>query len=163
MILFILLFLPIVFSMRNPAAVFCKQMGYEYKIVDTPEGQIGKCILPDGSEVDEWEFFKGNVKREYHYCSLHGYDVVYIDDVHAQITPKGIKSGVFCKPKKTVKGKAPELIDVVDMMHLNLSGGFAEPNLTVIKPEKPRITKPKPFFTRLFFKMRYIFNKIFGK
>ena len=45
----------------NPAAVFCKEQGGAYRVVQEAEGERGICVLRDGREVDAWDYF-----REYH-------------------------------------------------------------------------------------------------
>jgi C1A family cysteine protease/putative hemolysin len=60
----------------NPAAVYCEKLGYEYRIVSEPAGQRGVCVLPDGREVDAWEFYRGKIAREYSYCAKNGYITV---------------------------------------------------------------------------------------
>jgi putative hemolysin len=50
-------------SMPNPASVFCEQQGYSVAIRTASDGsQSGVCIFPDGSECDEWAFFRGECK-----------------------------------------------------------------------------------------------------
>ncbi|GAA5262164.1 putative hemolysin [Methanocalculus sp. MC3] len=44
-------------GMANPAAVFVKESGYAYEIRSGPDGEYGVAILPDGTEMDEWEFY----------------------------------------------------------------------------------------------------------
>lgn len=47
-------------NMPNPASVYCEQQGYQVEIHTAPDGnQAGYCIFPDGSECDEWAFFRG--------------------------------------------------------------------------------------------------------
>ena len=46
--------------LANPAATFCIESGAKYEIRDGDEGQTGVCILPDGREVDAWEYFREN-------------------------------------------------------------------------------------------------------
>ncbi len=46
------------FRLANPAAVFCTESGGKYEIRDGADGQVGICILPDGVEVDAWEYFR---------------------------------------------------------------------------------------------------------
>jgi len=59
----------------NPAAVYCRQMGYQYDIREDEAGnQYGVCIFPDGSECDAWCFFKGKCGEDYSYCAKKGYD-----------------------------------------------------------------------------------------
>ena len=45
-------------GLANPASVFCVEQGGQSTIVDTADGQAGLCVLPDGTEVDEWEYFR---------------------------------------------------------------------------------------------------------
>ncbi|WP_170331718.1 putative hemolysin [Ruegeria arenilitoris] len=47
-------------QLANPAATFCVESGAKYEIRDGDEGQTGVCILPDGREVDAWEYFREN-------------------------------------------------------------------------------------------------------
>jgi putative hemolysin len=47
-------------SMPNPASAFCEQQGYQSEIRTASDGsQAGVCIFPDGSECDEWAYFRG--------------------------------------------------------------------------------------------------------
>jgi putative hemolysin len=47
-------------GMPNPASVFCEENGYRLEIRTTTDGsQQGFCIFPDGSECDEWAFYRG--------------------------------------------------------------------------------------------------------
>ena len=47
-------------GMANPASVWCvKNRGGKLEIRrDKDGGQYGVCILPDGTEVEEWELFR---------------------------------------------------------------------------------------------------------
>lgn len=47
-------------GLPNPASVHCREQGYLLEIRTDEEGnQHGVCIFPDGSECDEWAFFRG--------------------------------------------------------------------------------------------------------
>ncbi len=46
-------------SLANPAATYCFLMGYSSTILESKKGQVGACVLPDGSICDEWEFYSG--------------------------------------------------------------------------------------------------------
>jgi putative hemolysin len=49
-------------GLANPASVFCEEQGGTVEIVTDAEGnQTGICNLPDGTEVEEWEYY-----RQYH-------------------------------------------------------------------------------------------------
>jgi len=56
----------------NPAAVYCKALGYSYKIVKTEEGEKGICKFPDGSECDAWDFLSGKCGQKWSYCERTG-------------------------------------------------------------------------------------------
>ncbi len=64
-------------SMRNPAAVYCAGLGYEYKIVSLPDGnQQGVCVLPDGKVCDAWDFLAGRCGQSFNICARRGLDTV---------------------------------------------------------------------------------------
>ena len=47
-------------NMPNPASAYCEQQGYQVEIRTAADGsQAGYCIFPDGSECDEWAYFRG--------------------------------------------------------------------------------------------------------
>lgn len=49
--------------MPNPASVYCEQQGYKPEIRTAADGsQYGVCIFPDGSECDEWAYYRGECK-----------------------------------------------------------------------------------------------------
>ena len=45
-------------GLANPASVYCEEQGGTVEIVDEPDGQVGYCNLPDGTRVEEWEYFR---------------------------------------------------------------------------------------------------------
>ena len=51
---------PTMETLPNPASAFCEQKGYKLEIRTAPDGsQNGICIFPNGSECDEWAYFRG--------------------------------------------------------------------------------------------------------
>jgi len=47
-------------QIANPAATHCVEQGYTSQIRTAADGsQYGVCIFPDGSECEEWAFFRG--------------------------------------------------------------------------------------------------------
>ena len=47
-------------SIANPATANCELKGYRSQIRTTTDGsQYGVCIFPDGSECEEWAFYRG--------------------------------------------------------------------------------------------------------
>lgn len=47
------------FALANPASTHCIKKGGTLKIVDTLQGQVGYCTLPDKTVCEEWAFFRG--------------------------------------------------------------------------------------------------------
>ncbi len=46
--------------MPNPASVFCEEHGGKVDLrTDAAGGVAGVCVFPDGSECDEWVYFRG--------------------------------------------------------------------------------------------------------
>ena len=45
-------------GLANPASEFCIEQGGLVEIVDEPDGQVGYCNLPDGTRIEEWEYFR---------------------------------------------------------------------------------------------------------
>jgi len=51
-------------GLANPAAVFCVEQGGRFEIRDADAGSQGFCILPDGTEVDAWTYFREQSQSE---------------------------------------------------------------------------------------------------
>jgi putative hemolysin len=49
-------------GISNPASEFCVNSGGVLEIMDSQEGSIGYCTLPDGRRIEEWEFYRSTVK-----------------------------------------------------------------------------------------------------
>jgi putative hemolysin len=50
-------------GMANPASVYCVEQGFKPEIrTAADESQSGVCIFPDGSECEEWAYFRGECK-----------------------------------------------------------------------------------------------------
>ena len=52
-------------QLPNPASKYCIEQGYNSTIRTNPDGsQTGYCIFTDGSECEEWAYFRGECKHE---------------------------------------------------------------------------------------------------
>jgi len=46
-------------GMANPASTYCQEQGGKVDIRTAADGsQAGVCVFPNGSECDEWAFFR---------------------------------------------------------------------------------------------------------
>jgi len=59
-------------GMANPAATYCEELGYEYRVVQTGSGEQGVCVFPDGKECEEWKFLAGKCGKDRSYCATQG-------------------------------------------------------------------------------------------
>ena len=73
-------------AMKNPAAVYCKALGYEYVVEEEDEGQRGLCVLPGGQKVDGWEFLEGKAAPEFGYCQEQGFEMKTVTNPEVCIT-----------------------------------------------------------------------------
>jgi putative hemolysin len=46
-------------GLPNPASQFCEAQGYRLEMRTDANGTTGYCIFPDGSECEEWAFYRG--------------------------------------------------------------------------------------------------------
>lgn len=46
-------------GLANPAAVFCEEQGGQVHVRAESGGEVGYCVFPDGSECEEWAFYRG--------------------------------------------------------------------------------------------------------
>jgi putative hemolysin len=46
-------------GLPNPASVFCEEQGGTLEIREEAGGQVGYCAFDDGSECEEWAFYRG--------------------------------------------------------------------------------------------------------
>jgi putative hemolysin len=45
-------------GLANPASVYCVEQGGTVEIVSEADGEVGYCNLPDGTRIEEWEYFR---------------------------------------------------------------------------------------------------------
>jgi putative hemolysin len=46
-------------GIANPASKFCEDQGHQLEIRTEAGGQVGYCIFSDGTECEEWAFYRG--------------------------------------------------------------------------------------------------------
>lgn len=51
-------------TLANPASTFCAENGGTLQMKDTPAGQQGECIFPNGGTCEEWALFRGECNVE---------------------------------------------------------------------------------------------------
>ena len=51
-------------GIANPASVYCEENDGKLEIRETTSGQVGYCKFSDGSEWEEWAYYKGECKPQ---------------------------------------------------------------------------------------------------
>ena len=69
-----------VLALKNPAAVYCTALGYQYEVERTDRGEFGYCVLAGGERVDAWEFLLGKAAQEKSYCASQGHGQKTVND-----------------------------------------------------------------------------------
>lgn len=47
-------------QLPNPASVYCIERGGSINIKESPQGDVTTCVLSDGTEIDEWVYYRQN-------------------------------------------------------------------------------------------------------
>lgn len=115
-IIAILILIEPVFGLVDPSAVYCEELGYEWTIGETPEGEFGICKFPDGSTCDSWDFLEGKCGEGYSYCKKKGYELKTIVD------PEKCSS-IFSEECAVCVLENGEEVEVTKLMELDFRAG----------------------------------------
>lgn len=68
-------------TIKNPSAEYCLDLGYDFLVIDKPDGsQDSICILPGKTICPAWDFLNGKCGQEYTVCAKNGLKTVTLDD-----------------------------------------------------------------------------------
>ena len=60
-------------NIANPSSINCVNNGGKLKIMEDANGQYGVCVLPDGTECEEWKYFRKECPiKENNSCQQQG-------------------------------------------------------------------------------------------
>lgn len=99
-------------GMANPASVFCVDQGGKLEIRHTVDGDTGYCLFSDGSECEEWAFYRGECKPggASTPAAVVTSPAIPTDDLLAQIQaalPAGAFEGIQVLPLTVPAGSPP--------------------------------------------------------
>jgi uncharacterized protein len=60
-------------SMPSPASDHCTRSGYTLEIRSSDAGEYGACVFSDGTECEEWSFFRGECGITRTFCAQQGF------------------------------------------------------------------------------------------
>jgi len=116
-------------KMPNPAAVYCKELGYKYEIKD------GVCIFPDGSKCNAWAFYRGECGKKWQKENKEKPVIIFPPKKKIVIDPKKEKPIL-------IEGKPVEFKGVEENPDISLEVKAKEKPVSVkirVSPEKKRI------------------------
>ena len=126
-------------AMSNPSAVYCEEMGYNFEIQNTADGEKGICVVDNEHKFGAWEFFQGKVGKEYSYCTKHGYDIMTASDGKSPYSKDYAvcisKEPVYKKLKRFIQGSfdKPNKIPMTELMNLDEKINCEEKRLYINK------------------------------
>jgi C1A family cysteine protease len=71
----------------NPAAVYCREMGFSYETISGEDGQYGVCHFSDTESCEAWDFLQGTCGEEHSYCAQQGYEIKTRNDGKDPFSP----------------------------------------------------------------------------
>ena len=77
----------ILMGIANPATIYAEEMGYKWRVERTSDGEYGIITFPDGTECEEWDFYRGQCGREWSYCARHGWETETAADGEDPFSP----------------------------------------------------------------------------
>lgn len=99
-------------QLANPASVYCEKQGGKLEIrTGADGGQTGFCKLPDGSECEEWAYFRGECGHantdvlgwQTYRNNKYGYEISYPGDWLGGETDPNKDVAVFFKEPRSVE------------------------------------------------------------
>jgi putative hemolysin len=104
-------------ALKDPSAVYCSAMGYQYVVVKAPDGgETGQCLIPGTGQVDSWKFLQGEVAQDKSYCAQQGLQYRKVTDPEA-CRVFGLDTCMVCV---LADGKA---VEVTKYMNLSFEEG----------------------------------------
>jgi len=98
-------------SIANPAASYCRLMGYEYDQMIVGQDIVGVCKFPDGTSCPQWDFYTGKCGQKYSYCVKNGYGIITGTDGN---DPFSIEYSICVDENGGIIGSATKLIGLTD-------------------------------------------------
>ena len=124
-------------GIANPATIYCIELGYSHKIIETREGQVGICMFPDGSECDEWKFYSGECGAEFNYCAQNRYETITMSDGN---DPFSITYSV-CIRKNKIIGSVSDLMNLAEKLLPGCQTDLADSELNIAGASEKSIPK----------------------
>ncbi len=115
-------------ALKNPAAVYCTELGYDYLTNITDKGEVGICVIEKNTtELNAWDFLKGKVGQKYSYCAKKGYAIEIVNDSNNPfdkeyavciVEPKSGASAVSSEINKFASNNGIQKVSMIELMGL---------------------------------------------
>ena len=99
-------------TMKDPSAVYCGSLGYDYQIAEDEEGgQDGVCVFPDASACSSWDFYIGKCGKRFSFCALNGMDIATAADGRNSFS---LEYAVCVDENENIIGTVDDLYNMAD-------------------------------------------------
>lgn len=103
----------------------------------TADGEIGICVLPDGTEVEEWGFFEGKVGEKFSYCAQKGYDINKIEKSEKCQSALSADCSI-CVTKEGAEVEVSKLMEI-ELNHLSDKDDYCNPDMKDVDPDCQKV------------------------
>jgi putative hemolysin len=126
-------------SLKNPSAVYCRELGYEFRIIKQKDGgEDGICLLPGETACPSWDFLNGRCGQEYSYCAQQGWGI-------QNITIDGDSDSPGVAVCVDVRGyPVGSVYDLIDLIKKSTGHEASEPIAELLGPPDPPVQNQTP-------------------
>jgi putative hemolysin len=115
---------------KNPADLYCQQLGYTYRVISLPDGsQDSLCLLPGDNSCPAWDFLNGKCGNQYNACAKNGWQTQTLLDGK---NPFSAENAVCFDPQGRRQGSVIELTGLVEKVDGEL---ISNPLIQFVEPE----------------------------
>ncbi len=103
-------------GLSNPAAVYCEELGYDFSIEKTTDGETGYCLVEE-NKFEAWNFYSGKIGQNYSYCASQGFDIKIANESESSF----VSEYAICvnKTNSTEEVLQEELMDIEEKVSEN--------------------------------------------
>jgi hypothetical protein len=110
-------------AMPNPASVNCTKQGGKLETVNTPQGQVSYCTLPNGVRCEEWALFRNECPAPAKPVITGGYSAISVADVDVKAAAN-FAAGSLKAKLKSVNSAASQVVAGTNFrMNITLTNG----------------------------------------
>ncbi len=79
-LVFLVFFSPLVLALKNPASVYCENLGFQYVRETNADNSVSNFCIINETKYPAWDFYSGKVAKEFSYCAQRGYNIISVEN-----------------------------------------------------------------------------------